>query len=131
MSSRAIRPIVVAAGLLGATGLAGCSAPEAEDHSYTDGIYSALGGYSSPGGPQSINVAVQLKNDSVAWVMVTPSSFIGEAGEFQARFAEDIRGEVLGKDIDLITVARVAGSSLTSVAFNDALSRIKSHAVEP
>ena len=47
MSSRAIRPIVVAAGLLGATALAGCSAPEAEDHSYTDGIYSALGGYSS------------------------------------------------------------------------------------
>lgn len=131
MSSRVIRPIVVATGLLGVTGLAGCSAPEAENHSYADGIYSAWGGYSSPGGPQGINVAVQLKNDAVAWVMVTPSSFIGEAGEFQSRFADDIQGEVVGKDIDLIAVARVAGSSLTSTAFNDALGQIKTEAVEP
>ena len=41
------------------------------------------------------------------------------------------RGEVIGKDIDLIAVARVAGSSLTSVAFNDALSQIRTDAVEP
>ena len=131
MSSRAFRPIVVGAGLLGLTALAGCSAPAAENHSYADGIYQALGGYSSPGGPQSINVAVQLKNDQVSWVMVTPSSFIGEAGEFQSRFAQDIQGEVIGKDIDLIAVARIAGSSLTSTAFNDALSQIKTEAVEP
>ena len=131
MLSRAFRPIVVGASLLGVTALAGCSAPAAENHSYTDGIYSALGGYSSPGGPQSINVAVQLKNDEVAWVMVTPSSFIGEAGEFQARFADEIRGEVIGVDIDAISISRVAGSSLTSMAFNDALGQIKTEAVEP
>jgi hypothetical protein len=131
MLSRAIRPIAVGAGVLGLTALAGCSAPAAEDHSYSDGIYSALGGYSSPGGPQSINVAVQLKNDQVAWVMVTPSSFIGEAGSFQARFADEIRGEVIGKDIDLIAVSRIAGSSLTSTAFNEALTQIKTEAVEP
>ena len=131
MSSRALRPVALAAGILGATALAGCSAAPVEDHSYADGIYSAWGGYSSPGGPQGINVAVQLKDDAVAWVMVTPSSFIGEAGEFQARFAADIQGEVIGKDVDLIDVARVAGSSLTSVAFNDALSQIRTDAVEP
>lgn len=131
MSSRVLRPIVVATGIFGVTALAGCSAPEVENHSYTDGIYSAWGGYSSPGGPQGINVAVQLKDDAVAWVMVTPSSFIGEAGEFQSRFAEDIQGEVVGKDIDLIAVARIAGSSLTSTAFNDALGQIKTEAVEP
>jgi hypothetical protein len=131
MSSRAIRPIVVGAGLLGLTALAGCSASTGEDHSYADGIYQAWGGYSSPGGPQGINVAVQLKNDQVAWVMVTPSSFIGEAGEFQSRFAEGIQGEVIGKDIDLIAVTRIAGSSLTSTAFNDALTLIKTEAVEP
>src|SRR5690242_4339550 len=131
MLSRAFRPIVVGAGLLGVTALAGCSAPAAEDHSYADGTYSALGGYSSPGGPQSINVAIQLKNDAVAWVMVTPSSFIGEAGEFQSRFADEIQDQVVGVDVDQITVSRVAGSSLTSTAFNEALSQIKSEAVEP
>jgi len=132
MLSRVIRPIVVGAGLLGVTAaLAGCSGPAAENRSYTDGLYAAWGGYSSPGGPQGINVAVQLKNDEVAWVMVTPSSFIGEAAQFQSRFAQEISGEVVGKDIDQITVSRIAGSSLTSTAFNDALSEIKTEAVEP
>ena len=131
MLSRVIRPIIVGAGLLGVTALAGCSAPAAANLHYADGLYAAWGGYSSPGGPQGINVAVQLKDDEVAWVMVTPSSFIGEAAEFQSRFAEEIHVEVVGKDIDLIAVSRVAGSSLTSTAFNDALSRIKSEAVEP
>ena len=160
MLSRVIRPIVVGAGLLGVTAaLAGCSGPAAENRSYTDGLYAAWGGYSSPGGPQGINVAVQLKNDEVAWVMVTPSSFIGEAlhfhrldlladlfeaerrvtqavfigeaAQFQSRFAQEITGEVVGKDIDQITVSRIAGSSLTSTAFNDALSEIKTEAVEP
>jgi hypothetical protein len=131
MSSRAFRPIVVGAGLLGIAALAGCSAAEVENRSYADGIYSALGGYSSPGGPQSISVALQLKNDEIAWVMVTPSSFIGEAGEFQSRFAEEIQGEVVGVDIDRIAISRVAGSSLTSTAFNDALGQIKVEAVEP
>ena len=63
--------------------------------------------------------------------MVTPSSFIGEAGEFQARFADEIQGKVIGSDIDTIAISRVAGSSLTSIAFNDALSQIKTEAVEP
>jgi hypothetical protein len=131
MLSRVIRPIIVGAGLLGVTtALAGCSGP-AENRSYTDGLYAAWGAYSSPGGPQGINVAVQLKNDEVAWVMVTPSSFIGEAAQFQSRFAQEITGEVVGKDIDQITVSRIAGSSLTSTAFNDALSEIKTEAVEP
>ena len=131
MLSRAFRPIAVGAGLLGVTALAGCSAPAAENHSYTDGIYSAWGGYSSPGGPQGINVAVQIKNDEIAWVMVTPSSFIGEAGEFQSRFAAEIQGEVVGVDIDRIAISRVAGSSLTSLAFNDAVGQIKTEAIEP
>jgi|RhiMethySRZTD1v2_1073278.scaffolds.fasta_scaffold1904851_2 hypothetical protein len=131
MLSRAFRPIAVGAGLLGVTALAGCSAPAAaENHSYADGIYSAYGGYSSPGGPQGISVAVQLKDDEVSWVMVTPSSFVGEAGEFQSRFAAEIQGEVVGVDIDLLAISRVAGSSLTSLAFNDAVGQIKSQAVE-
>ena len=123
MLSRVSRPIVVGAGLIGVTAaLAGCSAPAAENRSYTDGIYAAGGGYSSPGGPQGINVAVQLKDDEVAWVIVTPSSFVGEAGRVPGR-ASPTRSdfEVEGKDIDLIAVSRVAGSSLTSLAFNDAL----------
>src|SRR4051794_33424607 len=112
MSSRVVRSIVVGVGLLGiGPVLAGCSGVATADHSYADGQYAALGQYSSPGGPQGINVAVQLKNDSIAWIMVTPSSYIGEAGEFQARFAAAVPGEIVGKDIDQIAVSRLAGSS--------------------
>jgi hypothetical protein len=132
MSARVVRSIVLGVGVL-AIGpvLAGCSGAAGEDHSYTDGQYAALGQYSSPGGPQGINVAVQIKNDSVAWIMVTPSTVLGEAGEFQARFAQAVPGEIIGKDIDQISVSRLAGSSLTSTAFNEALSQIKTEAVEP
>jgi hypothetical protein len=129
--SRAFRSIVVGAALLGVTALAGCSGPVVENRSYADGIYSAWGAYNSPGGPEGINVAVQLKDDAVAWVMVTPSSFSGASGEFQSRFASEIPDEVVGLDIDRIAISRVAGSSLTSEAFNDALGQIKTEAVEP
>ncbi|WP_447589312.1 hypothetical protein [Microbacterium lacticum] len=39
-----------------------------------------------------------------------------------------IAGEVVGKDIDDVSVSRVAGSSLTSGGFNDALETIKADA---
>ena len=38
---------------------------------------------------------------------------------------------VLGKDLDEVSVSRVAGSSLTSEAFNQAIDKIKTEAVEP
>jgi hypothetical protein len=80
---------------------------------------------------QGINVAVQIDDDTVSWVMVTPSSFAGEPAEFQSRFAQAIPDAVLGKDIDSIEISRLAGSSLTSSAFNQALAEIKTEAVEP
>ena len=39
-----------------------------------------------------------------------------------------IAGEVVGKDIDDLSVSRVAGSSLTSGGFNDSLETIKADA---
>jgi hypothetical protein len=128
---RTSRPIAFGFGLLGVTGaLAGCSSPAPVDHSYEDGLYSAVGRYTSPGGAQGINVAVQLEDDIVSWVMVTPRSFFGEPAEFQMNFASGISDVVVGMDIDQIAVSRVAGSSLTSSAFNQAIAEIKSEAVE-
>lgn len=131
MLPRSTRPLAIGVSLAGLTTLlSGCSAP-AVDHHYSDGTYAATGRYSSPGGPQGIHVAVQLKNDVIKWLLVTPSAFIGEPAEFQARFALAIPDEVIGKDIDQVDVARIAGSSLTSIAFNQALDEIKSAANEP
>jgi hypothetical protein len=130
MLTRFARPAAIGVGLIGITGaLGGCSAQQV-DHHYSDGLFSAVGYYASPGGPQGINVSVQLHDDVVGWVMVTPRTHLGEPGQFQREFAEAVPGEVVGKDIDSITVSRLAGSSLTSDAFNSAISAIKDKAIE-
>ena len=111
-------------GLLGALG--GCAA--ADDRSYRDGDYAADGSYSAPSGTETISVDLTLENDIVMSVTVTPHATEGNQEQFQNQFAGGIAAEVLGKDIDDLVVARVAGSSLTSSGFNDALEEIKAEA---
>ena len=132
MLNRHSRPAALGVGILGLTGvLTGC-ATEAPvtDHSYTDGTFRAVGYYVSPGGPQAINVSVKLEDDVLTWVMVTPRAYLGEPGQFQNKFARAVPDEVVGTDIDTISVSRVAGASLTSDAFNQALDEIKADALE-
>jgi hypothetical protein len=51
-----------------------------------------------------------------------------ESQDYQSQFIGGIADAVVGKDIDQISVSRVAGSSLTSGGFNDAIETIKSEA---
>ncbi len=51
-----------------------------------------------------------------------------QSRQYQQAFMGGIAGEVVGKDIDDLSVSRVAGSSLTSGGFNDALETIKADA---
>ena len=95
---------------------------------YADGTYEADGEYTSPGGKESVGVRITLEDDVVTAVTVTPHATSGNAKQFQTRFAGAISGEVVGKDIDSLDVSRVAGSSLTSGGFNDALGAIKADA---
>jgi uncharacterized protein with FMN-binding domain len=97
---------------------------------YADGTYEAEGGYTSPGGQEDIGVSITLEDDVVTAVTVTPHATSGNAKQFQTQFAGAIAGEVVGKDIDSLDVSRVAGSSLTSGGFNDALEAIKADAAE-
>ncbi len=117
---------VLGVGLLGV--LSGCAAPA--DHSYRDGDYTADGSYSAPSGTETISVDLRLENDIVMGVTVTPHATEGNQRKFQNQFADGIAAEVLGKDIDELSIARVAGSSLTSGGFNDALDEIKTQAAE-
>src|SRR3712207_8172197 len=59
----------------------------------------------------------------VTAVTVTPHATSGNSKQYQTQFASGIAGEVVGKDIAELDVSRVAGSSLTSGGFNDALDR--------
>jgi uncharacterized protein with FMN-binding domain len=96
---------------------------------YADGDYSAEGDYVSPAGPSTVLVEITIQNDSVAAVTVTPEQTDPTAKGFQTQFANGIADIIVGRDIDILAVTRVGGSSLTSGGFNDALAKIKAEAL--
>ncbi len=95
---------------------------------YTDGTYHEDGSYLSPAGQQTVTVKVTLTGDRITAVTVTPRATDPTAKEYQAMFVQGISGLVIGKDIDQLSVSRVAGSSLTSGGFNKAIDAIKTDA---
>jgi uncharacterized protein with FMN-binding domain len=93
---------------------------------YADGRYTAKGWYG--GGPSSIDVTVTLADDRITAVEVTPNATNDTSLDYQRRFAAGVGDEVIGKDIDDVSLDRVAGSSSTPEGFNDALTKIKAEA---
>lgn len=114
--------------------LAGCSGPnqgasDAEPtQDYTDGEYSATGAYVSPNGEETIDVEVTLADNIVTDLVVTSHPTNPNTKMFQGQFVDGIAGQVVGKNIDELDVSKVAGSSLTSGGFNEAVETIKSEA---
>ncbi|TAJ48023.1 MAG: hypothetical protein EPO52_07540 [Herbiconiux sp.] len=95
---------------------------------YTDGTYEATGTYTSPNGQEEVDVSITLANDVITAVTVTPQASNPNSVRYQNEFADGIAAVVVGQDIDEIQVSRVAGSSLTSGGFNEAVETIKSEA---
>lgn len=94
---------------------------------YTDGEYQIEGLYS--GGKKSIIVKMKLKNDTIDQVEVTPNTpNIKISFGLQKKFAEAVPEAVVGRPIDEVHLDKLAGSSLTTKGFNDALEKIKSEA---
>ncbi|WP_067202897.1 FMN-binding protein [Microbacterium sp. XT11] len=147
-----IRTGAALAGFAGMLVLAGCSgAADAEDSStggsgststsgsangsgsgssgtYEDGTYTADGSYQTPETIESISVTLTIADGVVTDVEVTGDPQARETEEYQAKFIGGITDEVVGKSLDEINVSRVAGSSLTSGGFNEALASIKEQA---
>jgi uncharacterized protein with FMN-binding domain len=96
---------------------------------YTDGSYAASGNYQSPNGNESIIVELTLAGDIVTEVTVQTNANNPTTERFQGLFAGGIAAEVVGKDIDTLDVTRVAGSSLTSGGFRQAIETIKADAL--
>lgn len=104
------------------TGSAGASG------SYADGTYTADGSYATPESVETITVTVTLEDDVITAVEVTGDPQKRESEQYQGEFIGGIADVVVGQDIDDIEVSRVAGSSLTSGGFNEAIETIKSEA---
>jgi uncharacterized protein with FMN-binding domain len=95
---------------------------------YKDGTYSADGTYTSPNGQETVGVELTLAGDKVSAVNITVHPSNPNTKKFQGEFASGIAAQIVGKDIDELNVSKVAGSSLTSGGFNEAVEQIKSQA---
>jgi cytoskeletal protein RodZ len=95
---------------------------------YKNGTYSSDGNFNTPGGFQSIGVSVTIQNDTVTNATVTDQTTDGDSSAYAQMFINSFRDYVVGKNVGSIHLYGVAGASLTSEGFNNALSQIKSQA---
>ncbi|WP_460776391.1 hypothetical protein [Microbacterium sp. GXF7504] len=152
VAPRPVRTAAAAAGALGVLALAACAPAEAEPADdapasgtaatsspaegdsgaaagdYVDGVYTAEGSYQTPETVETVTVTITLAGDVVTDVEVVGDPKARESQQYQGFFIGGIADEVVGKDIDEVSVSRVAGSSLTSGGFMKALQEIKAEA---
>jgi len=130
-------PVALLAGLSLVGVLAGCSPAASPDTGagtgtqggpYADGTYTESANYQSPNGTETVEVTMTLENDIITAVEVVGDGDNPDSKHYQGEFAGGIGAVVVGKDIDEIAVSKVAGSSLTSGGFNDAVEAIKADA---
>jgi uncharacterized protein with FMN-binding domain len=96
---------------------------------YKDGTYTEDGAYQSPAGEGEITVTITLASDVVTAVKIDGHATDATAKNYQSQFENGIAGKVVGKKIDQLDVTKVAGSSLTSGGFHDAIKKIEAEAV--
>ena len=95
---------------------------------YRDGSFSAVGRYATPGGDESIGVTVQIAHQRITAVAVAVEAKSPTAMQFQEQFSTRILPAIVSRDLASAGVSRVAGASLTSLGFNNALQQIRTNA---
>lgn len=106
----------------------GASSSSAAASGYKDGTYSADGNYVSPNGTETVGVELTLSGGTVSDVNITQHPSNPNTRKFQGEFAGGIKAQIVGKKLDELNVSKVAGSSLTSGGFNEAVEKIKAEA---
>ena len=95
---------------------------------YQDGTYTATGSYTSPGGTEEITVTLTIENDVITAATAEGGATKPPSSQYQGEFVDNFAALIIGKDIDDVSLDKVAGSSLTSGGFNAAVETIKSDA---
>ncbi len=95
---------------------------------YKDGTYSADGTYTSPNGTETVGVQLTLAGGTVTGVEITTHPTSPNTRKFQGEFKDGIAAQIVGRKLDELNVSKVAGSSLTSGGFNQAVESIKAQA---
>lgn len=95
---------------------------------YKDGEYTVTGEYTSPGGQEELGVTVTLTKGVISDVTVTPMATRPISKTRQEDFTANFKDQVVGKNIDEVSLGKVSGSSLSPKGFNDAVTKIKAEA---
>ena len=111
------------------TAAAPATAVPAPAGSYADGEYSAQGSYIPPSNQtEEVDVTLTLEDGVVTDLSVSTSGNNPTSKQYQREFTSGVQEQVVGKSLDELDVAKVAGSSLTSSGFNKALDTIRTEA---
>ncbi len=95
---------------------------------YNDGTYSTTITYATPENNETVGFSLTIKNDVITAASGTNSSRSRESKEYVADFLSALPKEVVGKKISEVSVSRLAGASLTSRAFTQALVKLEAQA---
>ncbi len=104
------------------------SSPDTSSSNYQNGQFEATGHYTSPGGPETIQVSLTLENGVVTDATVEPQAELPTSQQFQSIFTNNYKEYVVGQNIADLKLDKVSGSSLTPKGFNDAVEQIKAEA---
>lgn len=94
---------------------------------YKNGTYSAQANYRVPAGPHQMQVTVTLANDKITSVRVVYDARTAGDG-YTMSFDGSYQSEVIGQNLGSVNPSRIAGASLTTAAFKNALGSIRSQA---
>ncbi len=95
---------------------------------FRDGTYHADGAYLTPGGAEDIGVRLTLSGGRIVSAQVQVRATSPTARQFQRQFATRFARQVVSRPLAELAVTRVAGASLTSLGFDNALAQIRSAA---
>ena len=98
------------------------------NQTYKDGTYTATGNYRIPGGTESIAVSVTIKNSVIIDSTTTGNARNRDSAAYQAMFIDGYKSEVVGKNVNQVSLTAISGASLTPIGFNNALATIKAQA---
>ncbi|MEQ1665680.1 MAG: FMN-binding protein [Bdellovibrionales bacterium] len=95
---------------------------------YKDGTYTSEASYRVPHGTNTIAIKVTVSNDKISAVSAENSYSDRESRGYISGFMDALSGAVVGEKADSANVSRLAGASLTSDGFNQALESVVSQA---
>lgn len=87
--------------------------------------YEVTGEYTSPGGPETIGIKITLDGETITDSVVEVRAENPISNRKQTDFAAAHKELVVGKKISEITLDKVAGASLTTKGYNEAIEKLK------